>query len=118
MRRTLCTALVLAFAAASAASSAYGDIRKVKPDDPPPPRHAGIRPGKGPSLKELFSGCAAAIAANRAGTMIPLIWLEKCAEISPPAENPPAAEEPRIGGSSTIAGPGACSVVGEAGSSC
>jgi hypothetical protein len=124
MHRTICIALAVAFAAASAEA----DIRKVKPADRPTFRHAGIHHGKGPGVRELFSDCAAFIAAGRAKVMIPQIWIENCADISQtleslppeslPAEAPPVAQQPRINGPSTVTGPGACSVIGEVGRSC
>ena len=119
MHRTICIALAAAFAAAPA----QADIRQGKPIDRPAPRHSAEHTGKGLSMREFFPGCAAVFAASRTKAMIPLIWLEKCADASrpdepAPAESPPAGQQPKIAGPSIVRGPGACSVVGEVGRSC
>jgi hypothetical protein len=117
MRRIFCTVLV----AAAAAASAQADIRPVKPLDQLAFRHEAKSPDKGP--RDPFSDCAAFIAAARAKGMNPLILTEKCADASqgpefPPAESPPAGQQPKINGPSIVTGPGACSVIGEVGRSC
>jgi hypothetical protein len=117
MRRTFCIVLL----AAAAAMPAQADIRHGKPLDRPIVRHAVKHPGKalnikGLGAKDAFAGCSALIAAGR--DEIPPGLIATCIEASPPVRSPPSAQQPRIAGPSIVAGPGACSVIGEVGRSC
>jgi hypothetical protein len=111
MRRTFCIVLL----AAAAAMPAHADIRHGKPLDRLITRHAVKHPGKEPGAKDAFTACSALIAADRDEISPALI--EACIEASAP-RSPPASQQPRIAGPSIVAGPGACSVIGEVGRSC